>query len=193
MKPLFDCLHVWLAANAPEVFASLRPGASDRAIRAAEKEMGVTFPDDVRAAYRIHDGQDFGHDLLSGRRWGSLADVVDTWRSMKRLVEGEKSAPSRVDRGEATRGDYWHPAWIPLAWSDGPGLMCLDLDPAPDGTVGQIIYWWHDMPSPRSVAARNFAQWLQDFACELEQGEWTTHPDFYGLVRVDEVPDEDDE
>ena len=47
--------------------------------------MGVTFPDDVRAAYRIHDGQAWGHDLLFGRRWNSLADVVGSWREMKRL------------------------------------------------------------------------------------------------------------
>jgi cell wall assembly regulator SMI1 len=191
MKRLFDRIHVWLAANAPEVLASLRPGATEEAIRAAEREMGVTLPDDVRAAYRIHDGQEWGHDLVYGRQWLPLADVVGTWRSLKKMIDGETVAPAdKVPAKEATRADYWHPAWIPLASNESSHHLCLDLDPAPGGRVGQIIYWWHDMDSPRSVAAISFADWLEELADELEDGEWTTHPDYDGLVRVDEIFEE---
>jgi cell wall assembly regulator SMI1 len=194
MKRLFDRLHAWLSANAPEVLASLRPGATEEAIRAAEAFTCVALPDSVRAAYRIHDGQEYGQDLLYGRRWLPLADVVGSWRAMKaRVDDGSFPLADHVPPDEATRADYWHPAWIPLASNDAGGLLCLDLDPAPSGTAGQILYWWHDMGSPRSLAASSFADWLEELVDELEEGGWTTHPDYDGLVRVDEVPEDDEE
>src|SRR4051812_40325535 len=41
LTTIWDRIHVWLAANAPEVLASLRPGATDEAICAAEETMAV--------------------------------------------------------------------------------------------------------------------------------------------------------
>lgn len=35
----------------------------------------------------------------------------------------------------------WHTSWIPLA-EDGCGnLYCIDLEPGPEGQVGQVIRW----------------------------------------------------
>lgn len=183
-------IHTWLQANAPVVFASLRPGASEEAIRAAEAEMGVAFPDEVKEAYRIHDGQEFGHGLFNGRQWRGLAEVVDSWKWLQSQIctrdDGTLVEPEMAP-GEETRSDFWHPAWIPFASNDNGDFLCFDFDPAPAGRVGQIIYWWHDMPSPRGVAAPGFTAFLQTLANELEAGEWTTHPDYDGLIRVDEI------
>jgi cell wall assembly regulator SMI1 len=191
MKRVFDRIHVWLADNAPEVLASLRPGATETAIRAAEVAMGVTLPEDVRAAYRIHDGQvGPAPDFLYGYGWSRLEEVVDTWRWLAQLMRDAGAAPARTRKGDATRGDYWHRAWVPLATREDGGLFCLDLDPGPAGDAGQVIYWWRDMPSPRRVAAGSFRDWLEDFAGELEDGEWASHPEYGGLLRVDQLDEE---
>jgi cell wall assembly regulator SMI1 len=187
MKRLFDRIHVWLRANAPEVLASLRTGATEEAIRAAEREMGVSLPDDVRAAYRIHDGQ-AGQNLFGGRLWLPLADVVGTWRRMKGCVED--GPPAEVPAEADVREDYWHPAWIPLAWGEWGDLLCIDLDTGPEGGVGQVILWWPDLEPHASLVTPSFTHWLRDLASELEHGEWTTHPDYEGLVRVGEIDDE---
>src|SRR5262245_37609889 len=100
--------------------------------------MGVALPDDVRAAYRIHDGN-AGVSFLHGRYWNSLEEMVKDWRSLKALYD-DGSTPSDVFvPGEATRSDFWHPAWIPLAVLTNGSYCALDLAPAPDGHVGQII------------------------------------------------------
>jgi cell wall assembly regulator SMI1 len=194
MKPIWDRIHVWLAANAPVVLASLRPGATEQQIRAAERAMGVTLPDDVRAAYRIHDGN-ANASFLYGRYWNSLQEMVDYWRFMKGLLDDGRFARSdALVPGEETRSDYWHPAWIPLALDETSSFMALDLAPSPDGDVGQILYWWRDMDSPRHVAAHSFTAWLDDFIDELEEGEWVDSEEFGGLARVDDVESlEDDE
>src|SRR5437773_11692247 len=57
MKIIWDRIHAWLQEHAPLVLDSLNPGASAEQIRAVETELNVTFPDDVRETYRLHNGQ----------------------------------------------------------------------------------------------------------------------------------------
>lgn len=62
-------IQSWLERNAPEIAASLRPGASEAALREAELQLGVTLPSALRALYSIHDGQSLEFDRqIDGRR-----------------------------------------------------------------------------------------------------------------------------
>lgn len=196
MKCIFDRFHVWLAAHAPEVLASLRPGASARAIRAAERDMQVTFPEDVKAAYRIHDGQDVGYDVpdfVYGWRWNSLEGMVEDWRLLMEMCKDMKPRPE--PKG-TTRTDWWHPAWIPVANNGNGDYRMLDLAPGPHGCVGQILFWWSDEPrtggKQRVIQDINFTHWLAGFASELESGDWAYAEEFGGLALADEL-DLDDE
>ena len=151
------------------------PGATNEQIRAAEAALGVTLPKDVKACYRIHDGQVSGGvdvpDFLHGWRWNSLSDMVDDWRFLN------------------------HPTWIPVANNQNGDFYCLDLTPNEDRKVGRVILWWHDLnynsPEDVHVAAVSFTAWLRDFADELEEGEWVNSEEFGGLVREDELDDDD--
>src|SRR4051812_22971766 len=116
MKLIWDRIHAWLADNAPEVLASLQPPATDVQIRAAEQDLGVSFPAglrprgtnvhtrpaeqargvsspaDVKAASRVHNGQAEGPRgyppaFLYGWEWLSLERMVDEWGVWKGLVE----------------------------------------------------------------------------------------------------------
>src|SRR5262249_30246120 len=108
-------------------------------------------------------------DFLHGRHWNSLDDVVRDFRILG------------------------NPDWIPVATGGMGEYFCLDLS---DEGGGRILLWWSDLnydeEGPASVA-RSFTRWLDDFTDELEEGEWTTHPDWSGLVRLDDVEEEDDE
>jgi cell wall assembly regulator SMI1 len=195
MKRLFDRIHVWLAANAPLVLDSLRPGASEEAIRTAEAEMGVTLPDDVKAAYRIHDGQGTAEDspiswppgFLYGWEWYSVEGIVDQWRSMKDFVEGGSGIPAewRKEPTGPVRDDWYHLAWIPLTGNMSGDYHCSDLAPAPGGDVGQIIPWWHnDVSCP--ILTRTFTEWLERFADQLEAGLWVVSEEYYALVEAND-------
>jgi len=66
-----------------------------------------------------------------------------------RCPDGPPGAPIRTRcGGRATRPG------APLTDSGSGDRHCLDLDPAPGGSVGQVILMWHDSPerpwSPRA-------------------------------------------
>jgi cell wall assembly regulator SMI1 len=92
-------IHAWLWANAPVVLASLRPPATDEQLRDAESALGVVLPSEVRACYRVHDGQravpmplrnwpdrEEVPGFLYGEQWLSLSLMVEHWRIKHRLL-----------------------------------------------------------------------------------------------------------
>jgi cell wall assembly regulator SMI1 len=196
MKRIWDRIHVWLAANAPAVLASLRPGASDEAIRTAERAMGVSLPDDVKAAHRIHDGQGVTEvspcpwppGFLYGWQWFSLVEMTDAWSGKKKFVEGGFPDDWTKEPDGPVRKDWYHLAWIPLTLSMNNDHHCADLSPLPGGHAGQIITWWRDhWTCP--LLAPNFTRWLERFADELDAGSWVwvdtdVH---FGLVEASRV------
>jgi cell wall assembly regulator SMI1 len=159
MKPIFDRIHVWLAAHAPAVLADLRPPATEKQLRAAERAMKLTLPDDLRAAYLIHDGQTTGIEgefrpFLYGSEWLCLERMVEEWKIGRDLYAQDKRYP------------YWRPHWIPLTF-DGVGLVHYDRErdivinawePDHEGWIG-ICNW--------------FAPYLEDFVDDLETGRVT--------------------
>jgi cell wall assembly regulator SMI1 len=192
-------IHAWLAVNAPVVLGSLRPPATDEQLRVAEASMGgLVLPAEVRACYRVHDGQravpmplpswpdrQEVPGLLYGERWLSLERMVEHWRIKNQLLVDGTFRRVGEPQGPILPL-WWHPCWVPLTTDPFGYMKCLDLVPARGGRVGQVIYWCHDEPS-RGVVAAGLTDWLARFADALEQGEWTTAPDKYGpnLVSID--------
>ena len=182
MKTIWDRIHFWLESNALEVLASLRPGATQEQLRAAEEAMGVRFPEEVEIVYRVHDGQvrglnhSFAPAFIEGDEWFSLERMVESWRVWKDLVEGGHFDGIESEPEGRIRSDWYHLGWIPVTGDGGGDSRCLDLAPAPGGRVGQIIRQIHD-DGYRSVEADSLIEWFSAFADDLEAGEYTTHPD----------------
>ena len=76
--------------------------------------------------------------------------------------------------------------WIPITYDGSGNHYCVDMDPAPDGTSGQIITMWHD-GGERELMADSFTDWLTRLADEYERGEWVYSEDDWGVVRVEDV------
>ncbi|MEU8398512.1 SMI1/KNR4 family protein [Nonomuraea sp. NPDC048892] len=79
----------WLKANAPRTYRTLRAPGKARTIAVAEAQMGVNFPDDLRASLLRHNGSRgagaFGLGL--GVRSGvashlGIRQIRDTWRRL---------------------------------------------------------------------------------------------------------------
>ena len=139
MKDAWDRIGAWLAANAPEMLSSLRPGATRGEIRAAEAAMGVVFPDDMVASYLVHDGQEeLSYGLMGEWDLLSLELMTIQWEGMRDLPADDQ--PRDVDNPAApVRPEYWNPRWVPVAYNGGGNLHCVDLDPAPAGIMGQMV------------------------------------------------------
>ena len=177
-------IEKWLAEHAPASASGLNPPASAAAIAAAEKAMGVTFPDDVRATYLRHDGQAPDSPwIFEGWEWLSLERMVEEWQVWKGLLDGGDFEDTDGDGdGDTVRSDWWNPGWIPLTYSGGGDHHCMDLAPGPQGENGQIIEMLHD-DGNRQLLASNFSEWIAAYADRLEAGELEVTE--YGILPVE--------
>src|SRR5262245_33606606 len=114
MKTIWDRIYAWLAANAPVVTGSLRPGASEERIRQTERALAVTFPEDVRAAYRMHDGQRDDASSFEGFCWVPLERVLALWRILKEALDAGDLPVTRAGPLHRPGDPWWDVAWIPL-------------------------------------------------------------------------------
>lgn len=187
----------------PILKRTLRPGIAKKDLAKFERLVGRQLPDDVRESWMIHDGQRriehlggddpmqleglfFGNDLMpllddedclpsqpSFGQWEFWAEMVDEAERgedggmLDEFAEESTSSPS-----DAIRRLHASRAWIPLVEITDSDHIGIDLDPGPNGVVGQVINFGRD-EKKRYVLARSWAQFLEDFADELEAGNFT--------------------
>ena len=112
----------------------------------------------------------------------SLKDIVSEWQMFKELEEVETWSDAgipyyfteQIKRSGWQTGPiqpvWWHQHWIPFGRDLAGNHCCLDLIPAPGGTVGQVIDRDHEA-GPARVLASSFLEVLSAFASDLESGD----------------------
>jgi cell wall assembly regulator SMI1 len=167
MDRIWARIHAWLGANAPAGYGRLHGGASESEIRAAEKALGLELPEDIKASYRIHDGQEDEPGLLGGEGWRlfSLREIVDLWGRWSRYPE----MAHRVPLADIVTGDH----------------VFLSVDPK-TGRPDRLLIQRHDRTSPDPFMP-SFAAWLADFAGQLEAGELVYAEEEGCLMYEDEI------
>ncbi|HUQ02289.1 MAG TPA: hypothetical protein VM261_07305 [Kofleriaceae bacterium] len=188
---LWRRLETWVATTgAPPL--SLSPGASEKAIAAAEKTMKLAFPPDVRASLAIHDGQvaEVGAQIFP---WMpgcppmlSVARIVERWKEEQDLAAKKQPKKELLDATGKLKSGLYRTGRIPLAGPldprrrDGERTF-LDMDPGPAGVRGQLI----TMVSATDfvVIDASFAAAFERWVNVLERGLWiydtalsTVHP-----------------
>jgi cell wall assembly regulator SMI1 len=168
MKAVWKRIHTWLDANAPKGYGRLRPGASAEAIRAAEAAMGLKLPPDVKASWRIHDGQGKEPGLIGGEGWCllSLKEVVKSWRRW-------------------SRHNLKYASFVPIACGGAGDYIFVDLGPKTK-KPGRLIVQRSDRDGPDPVA-RSFRSWLEDFAEKLEDDEFMYSEQDGEIMYADEI------
>ncbi len=160
MKQQWERLEAWLKANNPALLADLNPPAIDAEIRELEQKLGVTLPADFVACLKVHNGQrGRAGSLFSKGRYLSVDQILSEWTVWRDLLEqGEfDERSSAPDRGVGE--GWWRIGWIPFVSNGRGDHLCLDLDPALGGYVGQVIEVSHDFES-RCVVSNGFSEWL---------------------------------
>jgi cell wall assembly regulator SMI1 len=188
MEEIWTQIDAWLEANAPVVSQSLQPGASDSQIQALEDTLSIYLPEDVRASYRIHNGQstvDYGaHGLIPlVREFLCLERIQDEWQVKKEVFNPEAFPDLESEPAPGIKTDFWNLQWIPLTSDGGGDNHCLDLDPAEGGTSGQIITMVQQ-DTRREVVATSFRNWLEEYAKKLESGEYVFSKEYDGIVTL---------
>jgi hypothetical protein len=168
MKVVWDRIHTWLDANAPAGYGKLRPGASAKAIRDAEKAMSLKLPDDVKTSYLLHDGQVMEPGLIGGEGWRllSLQEIVEMW-------------------GHWSRADPADAHYVPIAWGEMHDYVFLNLDPDSEAP-GCLMIQRSDRAEPDPFDP-SFSSWLERFVSELENGAFAYSEEHGVVMYADEI------
>ncbi|MFB4264439.1 SMI1/KNR4 family protein [Nonomuraea sp. GTA35] len=154
----------WLKANAPRTYRTLGAPGRARTIAIAEAQMGVDFPDDLRASLLRHNGSR-GTDGFGFGAWFygasnlSIRDIRDTWRHMCRL--------DPTDRGDDPWAEFWNGRLIPFLYfagrEDGSAQWAV-VDSA-DGAAG-----WDDTIAGLAPRTPSYYALVRAVADALEKG-----------------------
>lgn len=173
-------LQGWIgAAGAPSL--ELNPPATEKAIRAAEKEMGLAFPPDFRASLRLHDGQ-ASSDAADARSFpwlpgcaplAPLDKIIAEFKNQQKLARQHQAKTDiAVSPNGRLKGGVYRTGRIPIAGTprwDGDNTF-IDLDPGPAGMPGQLITMV--TKSDFVVIDTSFATALERWINVLERGLW---------------------
>jgi cell wall assembly regulator SMI1 len=183
VKDAWKRITRWYKVHVPADEFLLADGAAAEDIAATEAHLGLRFPPELVASYRLHNGSretavlGYGYSLLP------LAEVVAQWGIWKRLVDEGTFEGTVPDSPSAVRKVWWNVKWIPFTHNGGGDHHCVDMDPAARGTVGQVIQFNHEV-GVHSVLAPDFATYLTQFASNLEAGHYRFDPDDLWVVEV---------
>lgn len=163
-------IRAWYEENVKELpyldFFDWGPPASRHELASLEEGVECVLPNDVRETYAIYNG-DNKQCVLPGGYLMDLSEVSKTWKMFKTpfdegLFEGSETTPEGP-----IKPDWWNPRWIPVLHNGGGDYHCIDMDPAPGGSVGQFFKFQHET-GPSNVLALSFGEFLEDFANDLE-------------------------
>lgn len=185
MKNIWNRLTPWLEVNAKHLLGELNKGATSADFAKLEQTIGAKLPSDFKDFYQVHNGQQEGYDgLIDGEELLSTGRIIDEWKVWKGLYDGGdfKDSCSSPDRG--VKNDWWHPLWIPITYDGSGNHFCMDLSPATDGRVGQIIRLKHD-DDKRKLVADSFAEWVTRYAEDIENGNYIYSEADGGVVNKD--------
>lgn len=147
------------------------------------------FPEGVKSKYFEAGscgapGVIFGQELNPLVSLDSMLEksVLREWLSWSKSLEAASERDDdEVDEGctsspeGAIRRRHLNRGWIPLGMGEGnSNYFGVDLDPDPNGVVGQVINFGVD-EEEKYVLAAGWAQFLEDYADELEAGNFKLH------------------
>ncbi|MEV6429045.1 SMI1/KNR4 family protein [Nocardia sp. NPDC051463] len=173
-------LHQQRTGRQPEFGES----CSEQQIVAAERQLGVRLPEDVRALYRLIGADPNEMGLLGGYCLSSLSTVVSDHRLMDSSADGalfsiadrvvfETHPPATVRR--VLDSDRW----IPIASDFARNNCVVDLDPASGGRYGQLLESGRDFHGPPAFFADSVTAVLSETLGTLLRGE-VGDPDWGG-------------
>lgn len=179
-------LESWLAENWPEGLTALNPPASAEQISKLERQLEVKLPEDFVSCLKVHNGQSGYSPILDGMEFLSSEEIYNQWFVWKDLLNSGDFKDISSEPEAGIKSDWWNPKWIPFTHNGGGDHLCLDLDPATSGSVGQIITMWHDMEA-RELKAKSFGQYFDAYVAGVLSGKYVYSDEYGGLINAEDA------
>lgn len=179
---------MWLNREYPELGDTLNYGILPQDLAQIEMQFGFALPAVVRESYLLVDGQEAessagcAEGLFYGLTLLPLEDVYEEWRFW-REVDSDPTTGANVQLREVmqslppgwVRKEYSQRGWIPLISDKTGNYVGIDLNPAENGSVGQVIVFGRDFDTKvvlwNGDGPVGWAKWLASFVDDLEAGE----------------------
>ncbi len=174
MREVWDDIEAWYKENAPRLYNDLDEGASEEEIEDAERQLGLTLPEDYKASLKIHNGDVYLHDY----NYLSLKGALRKWSLMVRLgKEGTFEGREVVGASDGKIQDrWWHEGWIPFAEDGGGNMLYIDMAPGEKGNKGQILQMELDS-GPFSTEYKSFLEYMEHYRDALQRGVYEVNSD----------------
>jgi cell wall assembly regulator SMI1 len=183
----FAAVYARVMGRAPEFGA----GCSEAELAAAEARIGLRLPEDLRALYRVVQGDTGEHGLLGSQMLFPLDSVVagylgtedddllgvPEWRAglgtavwEDGLFPFERVVVGGLPHGAVRRVSH-SARWVTLGRNGGGRrFLAVDLDPGPAGTAGQLFEYEYGV-LPTDVVAASVTALLRHVVEAAERGD----------------------
>ena len=186
ISDLWNRLEKWLAQNAAPILRGLHPPATDEQLAVLAGSTSIELPAEMVEFYKIHNGQDGDSPwLFDGTEFLSTDRIMDEWRVWDDLASGGEFDECETSHPPEICDAWWSIKWLPITYNGFGDHCCVDFDPGPAGTAGQVIAMWHD-DDVRTLLALSLAEWFEIFVGEVESGVYELSDTYGGLVRRNE-------
>ncbi len=156
----WSCLNAWLQSMPDAIPGGFRAAASDDDIHVLEAAISAKLPADFTASLKTHNGQvDQDGVCFEGESLLNIKGILSEWTCWRDVIANDEFEGITSDPDGGVKDDWYNLKWIPITRNGMGDSLCLDLDPAPGGTFGQVIRVWHDDERRERVAA-SFEAWL---------------------------------
>jgi cell wall assembly regulator SMI1 len=152
--------EAFLAVAEPRIAKKLSAAAAASEIASLEQELGAELPPDFKRSLQRHDG-------LPTFTFPGMYTLISTKEIRAQLIEVRQAGWSeeRATAHGPVREVGWDDMWLPITDGEGRYYLCLDLNPPPAGTVGQVIHIGRF--DERSVVAASWTEYLINVTAEL--------------------------
>lgn len=175
MKSVLECWEILESClTLPE--SDLPKGVSLDAIHEFETATEISLPQSLRDFYLRHDGTGdcfFGPYEIGGGDQGflSLQQSLGNWQSMCEIGSESEDLGMYGEQEGPVRKKHWHNKWIPLTDNGCGDYIYIDFDPDTNGTVGQIVDWWHE-PAKSTFLYQSFSEFIDRIAENVQSGKY---------------------
>ena len=209
-KQLVDFLQVY--AKSP----ILNPPASPGDLSEFEDVVGNKLPEDVRAAYRLGNGEVEHIEpikpdkyprpwIFSGKAFYSTHTAIDEYLFFKELLDDGDFEDFRINDllvypTDTIKDNVFNPNWIPISGAS-PVTIAIDFDPAPNGIKEQVILFSTDNDKyfQLGTSFNDFCLFLLDQYKQQKMHLWVLRDDdpdkeedilYNGLYRIHDCVEE---
>jgi cell wall assembly regulator SMI1 len=190
MNEIWSEIHAWFRSHNLLISEIMNDGATDAQIANFESELSFKLPDEIKQSYQVHNGQALRNSacgLINGKwRLLPLEEILEHWPfhglndeiisptddisegNRQYLIDSEVQLPLFTMKSFGPiKPVWWTRKWVPIAYDNGGAYIMIDLDPCPEGDIGQLILWFHD-DEHLTLVSKSYSIWLHNFAADLQ-------------------------